>query len=907
MAVAPGTRFGAYEITGELGVGGMGEVYRATDTNLKRDVAIKILPPAFAGDADRVARFQREAEALAALNHPNIAQIYGLERGEGMTAIAMELVEGPTLADRIATGPIAAEEALQIALQIADALEAAHERSIVHRDLKPANVKLKPNGMVKVLDFGIATAPESPIVTSGRHSPTLLTPALTEAGVLLGTAAYMSPEQARGRGVDARADVWAFGCVLFEMLTGQPAFGGEDVTTTVARVLEREPNLAALPAATPAPMKRAIELCLRKDPRKRLHSIGDVRLGLEGELGGGAAESSAVRASPPGRRALPIVAALAAGAAIVGATWRSLRPAEERPRVTRFVESVAVPSGLPAASLSSDGSLIAYVSGTPAQIRLRNLASFETVPIDTSAGSLTPPCFSPDGKWIAFAAENSTALRKAPVAGGRGLTLASGLFGLDLCDWGEDGYIYFTTTQGIARVPEAGGSVESLAAPDVAKREISFERPQLLPGGTKVLYSVVIGGQNAGIRIEVMDLTTHAQTPLLDAAGIGAFAATGPTQRIGHLVYGQGGALFAAPVDLQRLRAGAVSPILDGVVGAGPLTIATVSPSGTLAYFAGEATNVTPALTWVSRDGSSEALPGDPAYIGDVSLSRNGKNAVTTVLDLNTLTADLWVHEFDTGRVTRLTFGGFNRNATWTPDGKRLLYASSSTIGDPAALRSVLTDGSGLPVTLLAAQAGLIGPTSVSPDGNSVLGVSNARANAGDVWWLPFASVPPNGAPSTDPSLNYLLDSAFDETHASISPDGRWVAYSSNETGREQIFVVPYPGPGGKTQVSLNGGREPRWNPNGRELFYVSGSRMMSVAVETTPAFRAATPTVLFDDPSLFEESMGSPSGFHYDVVPDGSRFLLLRPRGRAGGLELRVVQNWFEELRKLAPFPADW
>jgi eukaryotic-like serine/threonine-protein kinase len=573
MPLSPGTRFGPYEIAATIGIGGMGEVYRATDSRLKRDVAIKVLPQYFAADADRVARFQREAEMLAALNHQNIAHIYGLERRDETTALVMELVDGPTLADRLARGAIPLDEALPIAMQIADALEAAHERGIVHRDLKPANVKLRPDGTVKVLDFGIAKVLQPFRDASGPQTTVVNTPTFTQLGMILGTAAYMSPEQARGKPIDKRTDIWAFGCVLYEMLAGQPAFDGEDATVTVGRVLEREPDMSALPFAVPPSVRQVLSACLRKDPKKRLRDIGDVKLALEGafETRGDAAVD--VRSA---WRSVPIAAALFVGAAVAGlAAWR-LSPVPEARVVTRLSEPISIAAGAPFLSVSHDGERVGW-SG-PSGIHVRRLDDFAAQPVPgfEDAGVNRPPCFSPDGTWIAY--RTADRIKRMPVGGGTALTLADGVVG-GQCHWGDDGYVYFLSNDGISRVAEAGGTPETVATRDAERGESAYFAPQLLPGGRTLLFSMLTSEGENDPRVTAVDLKTHERKSVLERAAYVGYVSLRDDQSA-LLVYLRDDTLFSAPFDLARVEAGAGRPVL----GFPAVTTAVVSPSGTLAY-----------------------------------------------------------------------------------------------------------------------------------------------------------------------------------------------------------------------------------------------------------------------------------------------------------------------------------
>jgi serine/threonine protein kinase/Tol biopolymer transport system component len=915
MPIAAGTRFGPYEIVEQIGAGGMGEVYRATDTNLKRDVAIKVLPESIAADADRIARFKREAEVLASLNHAHIAQIYGLENTDDQTVIVMELVDGPTLADRIAAGPVSPDEALGIARQIANALEAAHSAQVVHRDLKPANVKIKPDGTVKVLDFGIAKAIDAQAI-SGGHTPVTTTPAVTETGVILGTAAYMSPEQARGRPVDQRTDIWAFGCLLFEMLTGQPAFGGEDVMMTLARVLDRDTDLSSMPGTISPAVRHTIELCLEKDPRQRLSDIRDVQLALDGRLDSGLTSSteSATKPMPLWRRGLPFAAGLVlGGAAIASIMWSAT---EREPVVSRITDSIGQlqsQSGLfalsaIAATISRDGTRIGYLAGDPVTIHVRRIDEFDAAAVPDAAGRQvsSPPCFSPDGEWIAFSVSNSD-LRKAPVNGGRGLTLIEDVPGVDLCDWGNDGNIYFGTNAGIARVSESGGSMETLTAVDSEAGDASHEHPQLLPGGKEVLFSILTGRTELSLLdVAIVDLETKEKTIVIEGVGYATFAPTGPRPGVGHLVYGRDGALFAAPFDLSRRTLGSVSPVLDGVMGVAGLTFASVSDSGTLAYVTGDFFTVDPTLNWVDRDGTVQTVTDSGRTWGEVSLSPDGQRIASGEGDFENLTSDLWIYEFSSRRLTRTTFDGFNGSVVWTPNGERLIYAGLGSIAAPEpTVRSVPADGSAPPLTIADLERRALFPTSLSPDGTALIGtatrVASPAGNA-DIFLLRLADGTMADAPATDDDLEFPIETSFNENHATFSPDGHWLAYASNESGTEQVYVVPYPGPGGKFQVSTGGGRQPRWNPDGGELFYLEGSRMMVVRVETDAGFRAENPEVLFENRDLIARSSANPLGFQYAVAPDGESFLMLQTARTGQTRELRIVQNWFEELERLAP-----
>jgi hypothetical protein len=894
MALSPGTRFGPYEIVAAIGVGGMGEVYRASDANLKRDVAIKVLPPFFAADADRVARFQREAEVLAAFSHQNIAHVYGLERGEGMMALVMELVDGPTLADRLARGAIPLDEALPIAMQIADALDAAHERGIVHRDLKPANVKLRPDGAVKVLDFGIAKVLQPTQAASGPQTVVANTPSFTQIGVILGTAAYMSPEQARGKPVDKRTDIWAFGCVLYEMLAGRPAFDGEDATVTVGRVLEREVDMSALPAAVPPSVRQVLAVCLRKDPRKRLRDIGDAKLALDGTFETRSVDAAV--AARTGRRFAPIAAALLVGLAAAGlAAWR-LTPAPEVAVVTRFSEPIAIGTGAPFLSISHDGGRVAW-SG-PSGIHIRRLDDFAAQPVPGFAdtGVNRPPCFSPDGASIAY--RTADRIRRMPVGGGTALTLADGVTG-GQCHWGDDGYVYFLSAEGISRVAETGGTPEVVVARDGGGGESVLFAPQLLPGGRHLLFSVLTTGGENDPHVIALDLRTQERKSVLEQAAYAGYVALGDDAAL--LVYSRDDTLFSAPLDLARVEAGDGRPVL----GFPSVTTAVVSPSGTLAYLpaGGDGLAGDASLVWVGRDGAEQALPEPPHRYGEVTLAPGGERAVVSIVNPRVLSnVDLWLYDLAVDGLRPVTFGGSNVGAIWTPDGRQLIYSHTSINAAATGneIRVIPADTSGPAVTIVESSAawkgGDVMPESVSPDG-SVLMVTTNYLGTGDIWAVPLGAAATAGA--TDAAPRPFIATAYDERIAVFSPNSRFVAYQSDESGTAEIYVVPYPGPGPKSQVSRGGGELPRWSADGRELFYLNGAEMMVADVDTSDAFRALAPRALFAFPARTRER-----GYTYSVAADGTRFLLVKSHDVGGEppVDLRIVVNWAAELARVGP-----
>jgi serine/threonine-protein kinase len=893
LALAPGTRLGVYEITARIGEGGMGQVFRATDTRLKRPVAIKILPPSLAADHDRLARFQREAEVLASLNHPHIAAIYGLEESDGVSALVMELVEGDDLSQRIARGAIPIEEALPIATQIAEALEAAHEQGIIHRDLKPANIKVRADGTVKVLDFGLAkaTALASGIgspPSGAMNSPTLSVHA-TLAGVLLGTAAYMSPEQAAGKPVDKRADIWSFGVVLWEMLAGQSLFGdGESVSHILADVLRAPVDFGKVPAG---PLRQLLQRCLDRDVKTRLRDIGEARVVL---ARGSLAEPS-LEAAP---RAVHIstktprlwMAATAMMAVLAGvAFWEWLKPVPAGPRpLIHFTTAAPQGVGTNPIAVSPDGSHIAFADAALKAIYLRAIDDPVAKLLPGTEGGLMPT-FSPDGQSLAFLVGTAAPyqLKRISIAGGAVLTLAGGIGAATPMTWGDDGHLLLGG-QELWRVPEAGGKPVVKAKADPANGILLFASPQLLPGGKYILSTVVTPKGMAGLRIVAVDVATGSLKGILEDVGEARFVPTGRTPSGGHLVYTLNGSLFAAAFNADTLQVGPAAPVLEGLRNLGGLTHIGVSRSGTLAYAGRDNVEfgTTSTLVWVDRQGTEQPLAAPARAYYMPRLSPDGGRVAYYVIETKQLIdVQIWIHDLARGTTTRLTFDRFNSNPVWTADSKRLIYRSSNGPTNlSGTLASVATDGSGQPVTLMG-EGAVLSPTSVSPDGKLVIGVGSASAGGTDTWVLPLA-----GEAKPQP----FLDNRFRHGDLQFSPDGKWVAYESNESGRGEIYVVPYPGPGGKSQVSTEGGTQPRWNRNGRELFFRAGARLMAVDVEIGAAFRAGAAHLLFEKVSS-----------DYDVAPDGKRFLMLKPSPlSADSTELHVILNWFDDLRRRVPLP---
>ena len=882
MPLSAGTRLGPYEITGPIGAGGMGEVYRAHDSRLNRDVAIKTLPAALADDANRMERLQREAQVLASLSHPNIAPIFGLEEAGGIRALVMELVEGPTLAERIAAGPIPVEEALVLAHQIADALEAAHEKGIVHRDLKPANIKLTADNKVKVLDFGLAKAFEGEAASGGNltSSPTLTLEA-TREGMIMGTAGYMSPEQARGKPVDKRADIWAFGVVLFEMLTGKTTFEGETVSDTLAAVLRADIDWKQLPPDTPPRVRRLLQRCLERDAKKRLRDIGDAWIEIDSpdELG----VAAPVQAQPKGMWWLGWAAAVLIGGA--GVTWALLhRPSDEPRAVVRWTYSQKALFAVPV--LSRDGTRLEYseLAGANPRLALRMMDQVEAKPLP-GADNMYFGEFSPDGQWIvAFGGQVEVKLKKIPVTGGTAITLAD-VASPSGVSWGDDGTIVFSGGKGLMRVSSAGGTPETLTTPDGKKGETSHVTPHFLPGARALLFTIKSGTAS---QIAVLDLKKGGYRVVANNGLDGRYVPTG------HLVYNRGATLFAVPFDAGKLAAtGSEAPVVEGISTNGPNSNTaeyTFSDSGSLVYIEGTSGGAGgTTMAWADRQGQQQQAISETVLWGTGRLSPDGRriaNGVSTSATSAGSLQDIWVFDTERKIKTRLTFGGTNATPIWTPDGRRITYRA--TVDGKSGIDWVQADGSGKPEQLLGTESEPT-PSSWSPDGRLLLYSQSVDKRPARIWVLPVS-----GGVAGKPYP--LHDAQAYEADAQVSPDGRWVAYVSQETGQVEVYVQPFPGPGGKERVSTQGGDSVRWARSGRELFYrvFSGeSAVMAVDVQTAPHLQLGLPKVLIK----------GTFGTTFDVAPDGKRFLVELVGGTdPGGRRMVGVDNWFEELKRRVP-----
>jgi serine/threonine-protein kinase len=911
MALSAGTRLGPYEVTAPIGAGGMGEVYRAIDKDLKRAVAIKVLPESVAADAERLARFQREAEVLASLNHPHIAAIYGVERSAGTIALVMELVEGPTLADRIAQEPLPVDEALPIARQIAEALEAAHEQGIVHRDLKPSNIKVRPDGAVKVLDFGLAKAMEPPAGSSPSvsQSPTITTPAMmTQAGLILGTAAYMAPEQAKGRVADKRSDIWAFGCVLYEMLTSTRPFDGEDVSDTIANVLKTDPDWSSLPSETPPAIRTLLQSCLAKDRARRLAHISTALFVLE-KGASLAPPADMVSAASLSRRApWQRVAVLTAGALVVATVagtivWMTMRrPDPASPRVLRLPLATADETALTLGpdrdlAIAPDGSRLVYVGNRGTQLLVRAVDALEPVPVFT--GTPRGVFVSPDSQWIGFG-DGDGLLRRVAMTGGPAVVLMPVDGAPRGATWGPDDTIIIATGNpgtGLQQVAAAGGAATVLTRPDRAQGEADHLWPEMLPDSRAVLFTVtaLTGGLDAA-QVAVLDLETATQKVLVRGGSHAQYVPSSRGSPTGHLIYAAAGALRAVPFDSGRLETRGTSvPVVPEVqmkLGGG--VDAVVAGDGTLAYVSsgGRAPMGEPhTLVWVDRQGRETPIPGAPprAY----QAPRLSPDGTRIAMHLDRPESDLWLWDLARETLTKVTSEpGFDANPLWMPDSRRLLFRSDRVGASNLFVQNA--DGTGSATRLTTGDLEQ-SPNAITADGMLIV---FDELQVGRQRNLRLLTLTPT------PRVEPLLETPFNEGGATLSPDGHWLAYQTNSSGRNEISVRPFPNVGdGQWQVSNAGGVQPRWARSGRELFYRAPDGAL-MAVPVNPGgttWSAGIPTKLFEGRYHTGDTMTS-----YDVSPDGQRVLMLKEGGaadQAAGLAtIILVLNWREELKRLAP-----
>jgi serine/threonine protein kinase len=884
-----------YRIVEKLASGGMGVVYRAKDSHLNRFVAVKVLPDIFTNDPERLARFDREAKLLASLNHPNIASIYGFEQAEGKRFIVMELIEGETLSDRVKQRPIPVEECLKLALQISEALETAHEKGVIHRDLKPANIKITPEDKVKILDFGLAKAfADEQGQMNLSNSPTL-SDAATQQGIILGTAAYMSPEQAKGKAVDKRADIWAFGVVIFEMLTGRQLFSGETVSETLAAVLMREPDFSMLPANLHPRIRLLLERCLEKEAKNRYGSISDARVDIQKALAdpGGVLARQAIAVEPERkiRMMLPwIAAAVVLAAIIMGVTIWKFRPTEPR-QIMRFYHDL--PEGqefstlnLKTLAVSPDGKQVVY--STPKGLFMRSVNELAAKLIAGSEGSAANPFFSPDGKWIGYLSVTDGKLKKIAVRGGVPVALwdISAAYGGPW--WDEDNTIaYSQFSHDIMRISADGGTPESIVK--LKSFHLNLTDPQILPDGKSILYTSYSSDDQPKVMVQSLKSgVTKELFPGLSARYI-------PTK---HIIYKlpNNGDLFAIPFDPYRLKVtGEPVCIVEGV------RQFAVSDSGTLAYLPGTAGGAPPRqiLVWVNREGKEEPLSADPNQYLWFSISPDGKQVASEVM--STPKNSIWIWDVVRETMTRLTLdeGTYSMAPLWTPDGKRIVYSSSRENPFlPNAICDICwktADGTGEAEKLASSHGRAPLPWSWSGDGKTLVLWDNIPPGHLDIMTLSM-----EGEHIRKP----LLQEKYNEWYPRVSPDGRWMAYTSDETGKNNVYVRPFPDVNKrKWKVSTDGGYNPLWSPDGRELFYHSGDAAMAVPVETEPDFKPGKPKILFRGSHYCPERFSDL--IFWDIDPSGKRFLILKEARQAAteaARKINIVVNWFEELKQRVP-----
>ena len=896
MAIEPGRQLLHYKIVEKVGEGGMGVVWKAVDTSLDREVAIKVLPPDFAADAERLARFEREAKLLASLNHPNIASIYGIHRadasdlatpstspaevtsGRALLFLVMELVDGEDLSVKLEHGPMGVDAALRTALQIAEGLEAAHDNGVIHRDLKPANIRLTLNRNAKILDFGLAKVDQPAAASGDRASNPTLTSAGTQAGMILGTASYMSPEQASGQVIDRRCDIWSFGVVFYEMLTGKRLFEGETISHTLADVLRADVDLSDLPLTLPRSVRRMLERCLERDVTRRLRDIGEARITLQDAISQPEAEEETASSAHPSKTATSrfawIVTALAVVAAGVALTWTAFSepepPAEETLRVMVNIpnsgNSRQGDGGMVA--ISPDGKMIVTRSGAGPDDMLhsRSLGEFDAKPIAGTAGARAPQ-FSPDGRWIGFVVSNE--LHKVRVSGGAAIKI--GWFPASFRDyrWADDGFIYYTDEGQVWRMPEAGGDPEQLTQIDTAQNQ-GIDQMHPLPQENVILGSSFGGSKARHSKLYAFDIETRSVKDL------GMQGADPHYLPGGYILFHQSDGAVVARFDLAKLEftGSPVSVLPRAWVDQNTMQL-SIADNGTVAYLP-RRPGETQSLVFVAFDGSSGAVvpSGLPfSSLNDPRISPDGKRLVVTVG-----TGAIWMIDLLTQTSTMLTEQGFY--PLWSPDGSQILFTSS---------RNKTFDVYRVPVDLSLPE-------------QLVLDVENNMRTMDwtkDNMLVLREQVPQKGMDlrnwpdlADESSITNLLDGADDELAPIVSPDGKWLAYVSNYSGPDEIYVTSYPTAGARVKLSNNGGNSPTWSPDGRTLYYLEGLKMMAVALDTDPEFR-----VLSREPLFEGEYVQYRWSRQYDLHPDGERFVMIQ-NPSSGDLE--VIINWFTELRDL-------
>jgi len=891
MPFAPGSRLGPYELIAAIGAGGMGEVYEARDPRLNRTVAIKVLLDHISDHPDARARFEREAQLIAGLSHPHISTLHDIGCHEGTDYLVMELLEGETLAQRLERGPLALDQALQHAIEIADALDQAHRHGVNHRDLKPSNVMLTRSG-VKLLDFGLAKLRQSSHMSSLSNVVTLPRNDMTGEGTILGTLQYMAPEQLEGREADARTDIFAFGSVMHEMVTGQRAFDGKSRMSLMGAILrDMPPPASTIQRVCPPALDRLIATCLAKEPDDRWQSARDVRRELKWIAESRPASSVVVGRDASARTTWlpPVSARVAAAVAIVaavlaGAAIWTIRPvARAVPRAVARA-SVALPPGdeigdanRVSVALSPDGAVLAYVGRRDGTTRLyvRAIDSLEARAIpgtENAAG----PFFSSDGRWIGLFAQGK--LKKVPAGGGAVQILCDAAIG-EGGTWSADDTIYFApfNTSGIWKVSAGGGTPQPVTTLNRSAGEVSHRWPQLLPGGKALLFTAWTGPGFDERHLQLQRLDTGERRVLVPGASGGRYVASG------HLLYSRDDALMVVPFDLARLQvSGSAVPLAERALDdEGPHF--GVSESGILAYVPVSARRFERRLVWVNAAGDVEPLPIPSRAFTDPSISPDGRSVAFTTLGA---VETIGIYDFARHTLSALTAttAGSSQAAVWAPDGLRLAYR-----GTRAGFRNLFwkaVDGGGEEVRLTTSE-NLQTPTSWSTA--NLLAFSDVSVTTGyDIWVMSVAG----GQPQV------VLQSKGNETNPTFSRDGRWLAYTSSESGTNEVYVRPFPGPGRRLQVSTDGGFEPVWSRNGRELFYRRGNAMVASTITTEPVFAAGSPRTLFRG-TYIETDTG---GAGYDVAPDG-RFLMVQPvEAPQPATSINLVLNWFDELKRTAP-----
>jgi len=913
-----GRTLGQYRVESRLGAGGMGVVYEGTDTRLGRKVAIKLLHASVVQDAERMARFEREAHVLAALNHANIAAIYGLEESDDTKFLVLEYVPGETLDERLARGPLPLKEALEICRQIAEGLDAAHEKGIIHRDLKPANVKITPEGKVKVLDFGLAKATEVSSSPDSQAMTVTFAAEMTEAGMVMGTTAYMSPEQACGKPVDRRTDIWAFGCVLYQTLARKLTFGGDTATEMLVAIMDKDPDWGALPATVPENVKRLLRRCLEKDRRSRLRDIGDARLELEETLAGRVTETFAE--VPLRARTRRVLAGALGGFAVLGMAagvwaWLQARQASA-PEVVRFVHQLPqghqmTPGWNPSVMFSPDGKSLAFnyeADGITTAFQ-RPINELEQKPLG-GVKYLSTPVFSPDGRWVVMVDTMDQALKKIAVGGGAPLPLTgTDMFGRG--DWGKDGYIYFTDRYpgAVQRIPENGGPKELVTTLNPQKAEFTHRHAQVLPGGKAIIFTVADAGMESydDARIELQVLGTKERKILVKGGFCPRYSPSG------HIIYANAGILYALPFDGGKLEpTGLPIKVVEGVQMSTNTGAAyfDVSGTGALAYVPGVAEGGARTLVWVDRQGRPDPLPLPPRSYLFPRVSPDGK---TLVVEVEGATHNLYKWDFPRAVLTKLTTDGLSHAPVWMPDGKNICFRSwkagtmtmwsmpsdqsrpeerLTTVGARQSAVSVSGDGKWLAFN----QMGEIIPGR-GTEGMDAGSEMEPMGTGSDIWVLPLQG--------DDREPRPFVNNKFDEASPKFSADGKLVAYCSNEEGRPEVYVQAWPGPGWKIKLSSEGGTDPLFCRGDREIIYRNGDKMMVVPIKIAGGFEAGKPGLLWEGHYShgMSSSCGPPgvSSANYDVTADGQRFLMVKDNDQDNGsTKIVVVLNWTEDLKRL-------